>query len=82
MAESAAAGEMRSLCSAVGLQAAVVIGEHVVLAAPSVGSAVLQADTAAKQKPVSTEKYRSYLLFQALQQHTNTYRECRAEKER
>lgn len=45
--ERAAAGETGSLCGA-----AVDGGEHVVLAAPRVGSAALQEDAAAKQKGV------------------------------
>lgn len=69
VAESVAAGEIRSLCGAAGLQTAVEVDEHVVITASSVGSRILQADAAAKQKPVpecllkSTEAISSSRLY-------------------
>lgn len=63
---------------------AVVTGKHVVLAAPSVGSAVLQADTAAKQKPESllqnTEAICSSRLYNNTQTHTESAEQRRRDK--
>lgn len=73
VAESVAAGEIRSLCGAAGLQTAVEVDEHVVITASSVGSRILQAEAAAKQKPVpecllkSTEAISSSRLYSNIQ---------------
>ena len=80
VAESVAAGEIRSPCGAAGLQTAVEADEHVVMTASSVGSGMLQA---AKEKPVpecllkSTEAISSSRLYSDTQKKAESRTERR-----
>lgn len=71
MAESVATGEIRSPCGAAGPQTAVEVVE-VVITASSVGSGSLQADVAAKQKPVPECLLKSTEAISSLRLYSNT----------